>query len=113
MAAEYKRLSIEIDYAIEDLYKAGRDWAVKDNQYRVKKSIAFLHSSGKNKEEREANADPLFSEDRLALNLSLAEKEACLEKVRALRTQMSAFQTMVAARRSELEAISYGQSGGV
>lgn len=101
-----------LETAIQELREAGKQWATKDNTYRKAKASSFLRVQGKNKEEREAKADPFFEGERLEATLAEAEKEACLEHVRSLRTQMGAIQTLVAARRHEAEAFGYGQLGG-
>jgi hypothetical protein len=110
--AEYQRLGAKLDHATEQLYSAGKDWAEKDDAYHRAKSTALVQViGGKNQAEREAKVDHLFADERLQKNLSLALKEATSAQVMALRTQMSALQTLIAARRSELEATSYGQIG--
>jgi len=109
---EYVRLSAALETAISELFEAGRDWAVKNSEYRKAKSKALMQTlGGKNRDEREAKASPFFEQEKFASELAEALKEASLEKVRGLRTQLSALQTIVASRRSELEAMSYGQTG--
>lgn len=110
--AEYQRLTLHLESAIANLYTAGKDWAEKDDKHRRAKAIAFVEVIGaKNKEEREAKADSRFAAERLESNIALSFKEATHAEVMARRTQMSALQTIIAARRSELEATSYGQTG--
>src|SRR5687767_9064720 len=109
---EYTRLSNELTKAIQDLFEAGKDWATKNHAYRQAKAKALLETfGGKNRDEREAKASPFFEQQKFDAELAEAAKEATLEQVRGLRTQLSALQTIVASRRSELEAISYGQTG--
>jgi len=109
---EYVRLSAALEKAIEDLFEAGRDWAEKNSVYRKAKSQALLQVvTGKNRDEREAKASPFFEQQKFQSELAEAVKEATLERVRGLRTQLSALQTIVASRRSEMEAMSYGQTG--
>ncbi len=109
---EYVRLSTALENAIQDLFEAGSDWAAKNSKYRQAKSAALMQTiGGKNRDEREAKASPFFEQQKFDSELAEAMKEATLEKVRGLRTQLSALQTIVASRRSELEATSYGQTG--
>lgn len=109
---EYQRLSANLESAIKNLFAAGKDWAEKDDQHRRAKATAFVQVVGaKNQSEREAKADHFFADQRLEANLALALKEATNAQVMGIRTQLSALQTMIAARRSELEATSYGQMG--
>lgn len=109
---EWQRLSQGIEDDIEALKIAGEEWAHADNTHRVARAQAYVRAVGKNREKREAEADPQFADQRLAANLAEAHKEVCLEKVRGRRAQLSAFQTIVAARRAEAEAFGYGQLTG-
>ena len=109
---EYVRLSAALDQAIKELFHAAKDWAEKNSAYRQSRSSALIQTlGGKNRDEREAKASPFFEPQKFEAELSEAVKEATLEQVRGLRTQLSALQTLIASRRSELEATSYGQSG--
>lgn len=107
---EILRLSDALTEAIEELENSGRDYAIKDNEMRRAKAKAFLQSFGKNAQEREANADSKYSDERLAATLAEHYNTACLEKVRGIRAQLSALQTLAAARRIEYESIQYGQT---
>jgi hypothetical protein len=100
-----------LESGISELGTSGRVWAEKENEHRKARAKAFIHSAGKNRETREAVADPFFEKERLEAFLAEVEKDTCLEKVRSLRTQMSALQTIIAARRSEMEATAYNQIG--
>jgi hypothetical protein len=102
-------LSDELTQALEDLRTAGKNEAQKDNAMRIAKAKAFLLAQGKNKEEREARADPNWQKERLEARLAESEKETCLEVVRSLRAQMSALQALVYANRAEGEATKYNQ----
>ena len=107
---EYVRLRDALDQATKDLFTAGKDWATKSHLYRQAKSKALLQVlGGKNRDEREAMASPFFEQEKFDSELAEAIKESTLEQVRGLRTQLSALQTIVASRRSELEATAYGQ----
>lgn len=109
---EYNRLGTLLDKAIADLYTAGQTWAEKNHDYRKAKSKAILQiREGKNRDERDAKAGPLYEKEKFEAELAEAMKEATLEEVRGRRTQLSALQTLMASRRSELEASSYGQLG--
>jgi hypothetical protein len=108
---EYVRLSNTLDKAIDSLFTLTKEAAEKDNIHRRAKAQAFLKVLGaKNQAEREAKADADFADQRYDAVLAEGLKEATIEQVRGLRNQLSALQTFVAARRSELEATSYGQT---
>ena len=109
---EYLRLSEALTLAVQELFRAAKDWAEKNSLYRQARSKALVQTiGGKNRDEREAKASPFFEKQKFESELAEALKEATLEQVRALRTQLSALQTLIASRRSELEATSYGQTG--
>jgi hypothetical protein len=103
-------MSDELTAAIGELREASGDWAKKDNAMRIAKAKAFLKATGKNKEEREANADPHWEKERLAANEAEGEKNVCVEQVRSLRAQISAYQSLIYASRAEHESIRYGQT---
>jgi cell fate (sporulation/competence/biofilm development) regulator YlbF (YheA/YmcA/DUF963 family) len=100
----------ELTAAIGELREAGKDWATKDNEMRKAKAKAFLQTTGKNKEEREAKADAGYEKERLAANIAEGEKVACKEHVQSLRTTMSALQALLYAERAENESIKYNQT---
>ncbi len=109
---EFNRLSALLDKAIIALHTAAKDWATKNSNYRQAKSKAIiLIRDGKNKDERDAYAGPTYEKEKFESELAEAVKEATLEEVRGRRSQLSALQTLMASRRSEMEATSYGQTG--
>lgn len=102
-------MSTNLDIAIGELRTKSREWATKDNEMRKAKAKAFLGVKGSNKEEREAKADASWEKERLAANLAEVEKDTAMERVRSLRTQISAYQALIYANRAENEGIRYGQ----
>ena len=111
LVSEFLTISTDLETAVEDLYEAGHAWAEAENDHRKARARAYVHATGKNREERESKADPFFEAERLAAFYAEARKEACLERVRSLRTRMSALQTIIAARRAEQESTAYNQVG--
>lgn len=103
-------MSDALTAAVGDLRTASVDWAKKDNAMRIARAKAYLQTTGKNKEEREAKADAAFEKERLAANLAEGEKNVCAEQVRSLRAQISALQSLIYASRAENESIRYGQT---
>lgn len=110
LRARLLELSDDLSAELLELEEAARDFAVADNEMRKSRAKAFLKAVGKNKEEREANADSGFAEERLECNLAEARKDVCIEKVRSLRAQLSALQALIYARRAENESIRYNQT---
>lgn len=90
----------ELLEACDQLKDDALEAARKDNAYRRAKSIAYLASSG-TIPERQAIVDKTCEADRLAAHEAAAIKEAQLERVRSLRTAISAFQTYLNANREE------------
>jgi hypothetical protein len=98
---ELRRLCDDLNGAVADLKTAGRDWAEKENAYRRAKSVAYLNAEG-TIPERAAKVDKVCDAERLAAHIAEAEREACRERVHALKSQLSAFQTL--ARMNLVEA---------
>lgn len=92
----------ELLQANDDLKTAGKAWAVKENDYRRAKAVAFLNQSEGTIPEKNARIDKVCEAERLAAHIAEAEREACLERVRSLRAALSAYQTL--ARSNEVEA---------
>lgn len=88
--------------ANEDLKSAGKNWAVKENDYRRAKAVAFLNLREGTIPEKHARVDQVCEQERLAAHIAEAEREACIERVKSLRAAVSAYQTL--ARANEVEA---------
>lgn len=98
---ELRRLCDELNQAVAELKDAGKGWAEKENAYRRAKSIAYLNAEG-TIPEKQAKVDKACETERLHAHIAEAEREACREKVHALKSQLSAFQTL--ARMNLVEA---------
>lgn len=96
--------------AIGELREACKAWAQKDNKMRIARAKAYLNTTGKNKEEREAKADAAFQKERLEANEAEGDKLVAQQLVQSLRTQISALQSLVYAGRAENESIRYNQT---
>ena len=88
--------------ANDDLKTAGKNWAVKENDYRRAKAVAFLDLKEGTIPEKQAKVDKACEQERLAAHIAEAEREACIERVKSLRVAVSAYQTL--ARANEVEA---------
>lgn len=104
-------ISADLDQALEDLKAAGNQWAIAEDAYRKKKATEFLLAktkkldSGKTPSDKyvEMMIDEAAGEQRLDAHLWEGEKVACLERVRSLRTKLSALQTIANAWKTEME----------
>lgn len=101
-AEQIERLVSELLKANDDLRAAGKNWAVKENDYRRAKAIAFLDLKEGTIPEKQAKVDRACENERLHAHIAEAEREACIERVKSLRAAVSAYQTL--ARANEVEA---------
>ena len=98
-----------LEKAMEDFPDASDIWSERERIYRKAKSEAFLRSSGRNKEEREANAeecrfgDETLSDIRYRRDLAEGLKVAALENQRSRRAILSAIQSLSNLSRVEAE----------
>lgn len=95
--------------AVEELREARRkleplaqDWALADQSYRKAQSIAYAKSSG-TIPERKAFVDDQCNQEMYAAHSLEAIKEAAKENVRALQTEVSAYQTLASLLKSEMQ----------
>lgn len=100
----------DLDAELQGFEALGDDSAQKKNEMHKAKAKAFLRSEGKNAVERESQADYMWADERLASDLASNRREASLEKIRSLRQQLSVLQSIMSVRKSEADAIHYGQS---
>lgn len=100
---EMIRLSRELDSAHDRLVSKSEEWAQLENDYRLAKATAFLAATGRTVEEKKAHADQATSQQRVKAHAAEGLKVAALEKVRSLRAQLSALQSVSSSVRSEIE----------
>ena len=98
-----------LDGSLKFLEDSVADFATAERAYRKAKAEAYLRSSGKNVQEREANAeecrfgDETLGDIRYRRDLAEGLKMAALEGVRSRRTQLSAIQTLASLSKAEAE----------
>lgn len=86
----------------DDLKAKCREYAVRENEYRRAKSVAYLNAEG-TIPERAAKVDQVCEQQRLAAHIAEAEKEASVERIKSLRAALSAYQTLARVNQSEME----------
>lgn len=99
---------------------AARSHAAAEHAYRQLRAAEFVKVStqtddnGKKLTDTHKNAlvDLKTDNAMLRVRLAEAEHEAAWELVKSLKTQISALQSLLGARRSEAEAVRYGQTAG-
>jgi hypothetical protein len=110
---ELLRLCEKLENANDDLEIKANLWANAEHTYRKAKATAYLKFKTDSSGTRhtipvlEAIVDEQCEHQRFDAYLARAQKEAALEKVRSLRAQLSALQSVAASVRAELELTKY------
>lgn len=99
---ELLRLSKDLLDACNQLTVDAKTAVQKENDYRRAKAIAYLNSDG-TVQARQAQVDKVCEKERLEAHLAQAVREAGYERVRSLRTIISAYQTYLNSNRAEAE----------
>lgn len=99
---ELLRLSRLLDQAHDELVVATNQAAKAEAVYRVARANAFLSTSG-TVGEREARTEKTVATERQQAHETEGRKVNALERVRSIRAQLSAGQTMATALKAELD----------
>lgn len=105
---EMVRLSELIDSGVDAMRAAARDYAQAEHDYRKAKAAAWLAAPRGTVPEREAWVNAETAELRRKRDVSEGIKQAALEAIRSRRTQLSAWQSFLAATREEMGMGRYG-----
>lgn len=100
---ELEQITTDLIKSCDELRAAGRKWATAENDYRRAKSVAFLQQTEGTVPTRQALVDKVCERERLAAHIAEADREACLERVRSLRSILSAYQTLARVNQTEIE----------
>lgn len=92
----------ELRDATDNLTDLAREWAKADHYYRHAKAIAYLSSDGKTVADKQAQVDKVCKEEREKAHTADALREAQREKVRALMAELTAYQTIAANMRADM-----------
>lgn len=92
----------ELRDASDNLTDLAREWARADHDYRHAKAVSYLSSSG-TIPERTAIVDRECRNERERAHAAESLREAAKEKVRALMSEITAYQTLAALMRSEMQ----------
>ena len=106
--AELWRLSGLLEEATDQLKSAARTLADTENAYRQAKALNYLtiHQTATDKPTValiQAKVDKACADERQACYFARADKETALERIKSLRAQLSALQSVAASVRSEME----------
>jgi hypothetical protein len=100
--------------ALNAHFNAAREHAQAEHGYRLSRAKAFtvFATDGTKRTVDHLNSmvDLQCDKEMLRVRLAEAEREALLERVRSLRTEVSAMQSILNAHREEAAAVRYGQS---
>lgn len=109
---ELKSLSRQLHGALDWLRDTADDSADKERQYRKARALAWVENSEGTAGFREAQVDSQTADLRYERDLAEKLERAAIEKIRAVRQEVSAWQTLLAAHRSEAEFSARGPSEG-
>lgn len=111
---EMKRLSGLIDQGVNEMRRAARGYADAENVYRKARAVAWMeapreHDGAKvTAGEREALVDARTADERHSRDIAEGMRQSALEAIRSRRTQLSAWQSWLAAYREEAGMGRYG-----
>ena len=98
LQATSKELLVQCD----ELAKTARDYAVKENAYRLAKANAYIRSEG-TVDARKAQVDKICEHERLDSHIAEGVLDATRERVRSLRAVLSALQTIANGYKAEAD----------
>lgn len=99
LEATSKELLSECD----EMAKAAREYAVKENAYRLAKATAMLKAEGKTVDMKKAEVDLIAQHERLASHIAEGILDSTRERVRSLRAVLSALQTVANSHKAEAD----------
>lgn len=100
--ADLQSTSKELLAECDALAKMARDYAVKENAYRLAKATAFLKSEG-TVDARKSQVDKICEQERLESHIAEGVLDATRERVRSLRAVLSALQTIANGYKAEAD----------
>lgn len=104
---EVRRLSRQIENGLDVLRETGEKVAEAERDYRRQRSLQWLEVEGTARE-KEAHVDGATADLRFERDVQEGLRRAAIESVRARATQISMWQTLVNAHRSEAELAGKG-----
>jgi hypothetical protein len=108
MAEELRRRSKLLDDALSYLARQVKEYAEAERAYRESKARAWVEAPEGTAGAKDAWVGGVTAEKRKARDLADGMRQAGLEAVRSRRAQLSAWQSLAAMERSEMELAKYG-----
>ncbi len=105
-----------LSVALNEQHLAAKQHATAEHAYRQKRAVTYIEFSADGEKRTvdllKAMVDRWCDKEMFAVRLAEAEHEALTERVRSLRTEISALQSVLNAYKAEAEALRYGQTVG-
>lgn len=105
-------LSRQLHGALDWLRDTAADSAGKEREYRKARALAWVSNNEGTAGHREALVDSDTADLRYERDLSEKLERAAIEKIRGVRQELSAWQTLIAAHRAEAEFARTGPQEG-
>jgi hypothetical protein len=105
---EMRRLSANVDKGVQALADQAKEHADAEHEYRLAKAKAWLVAPDGTVPEREAWVNGQTADARQRRDLAEGLRQAALEAIRSRRTQLSAWQSLLAAHREDVGVGRYG-----
>lgn len=100
--ADLQSTSKELLTECDELARTARDYAVKENAYRLAKANAMLAAEG-TVDVKKAQVDRVTERERLESHIAEGILDATRERVRSLRAVLSALQTIANSHKVEAD----------
>lgn len=98
---DLRATSKELLQECDEQTKAAREYATKENAYRMAKAKAFLKADSGTVDAKKALVEQITERERLEAHISEGILDATRERVRSLRAVLSALQTIAGAYKAE------------
>ncbi len=97
---ELRSTSLELLKECDEQASMARDYALKENAYRMARARAYIKSEG-TVDNRKASVDLITESERIAAHIAEGMLDATKERVRSLRATLSALQTIAGTYKAE------------
>lgn len=95
--------SMQLLAECDELTKLSREYAVKENAYRMARAKAMLKAEPGTVDAKKAQVDIVTETDRLDAHIAEGILDSSRERVRSLRAVLSALQTIAGSHKAEAE----------
>jgi len=103
LSEDLQSTSKELLGECDELTKAAREYANRENAYRMARAKAMLEAPKDTVDMKKAFVDSVTEKERLAAHVSEGLLDATRERVRSLRAVLSALQTIAGSYKAEAD----------